>query len=211
LRLTADRLLYGTGDTLQDTGEAMRCYRLAASRGSLLAMEQLGRLFGELYLARRNRSFRRRALSMLKNGARGGNYYCYAELGRLFAAEGHAANFAKAWDLFFAHRAARPLPELEAPPYRLGVACGAYVGACLALGVAPSHMAELRQASEAIIAALLRELDTLRRAAKPRQKLTRVLRWVYENVLPSPAPVVGKAAPSLPQPRQFFPRQTVAA
>ena len=128
LLAAGDHYLFGIGDTLQDTGEAVRCYKLASSRGSLIAFDRLGRVFGDLYARRADKVGRRRALAPLKEGARRGNYYCYAEMATVFAGEGHLANFQKAWELFFTRRAAGMLPEVETGIDRYAAACRRSIG-----------------------------------------------------------------------------------
>lgn len=176
--------LHGTGETLQDLAEAVRCYRLAAARGSLVALERLGVIFADL--TSRTRADRRRAMRYLKEGARRGNYFCYCEMARLFARDGHLENFAKAWDLFFSRRADAFLAEVEPGEQRYPVALLAYIETCLVLGVPPRHLAELRAAAEILIAFLLRGLERVRDAPDGRLRLARVLRWSYENLSPPP-------------------------
>ncbi len=177
-----DRHLFGRGDALQDYGEAVRCYRLAATRGSLVALERLGAIF--LRVRGTSRAERRRAMRCLKDGARRGNYYCYCEMTSVFAAERHLQNFAKAWDLFFARRADSFNQEAEAGENRYTIALRNYIGACLDLGISPSHMPELRAAAEGILHEVTCALDLLRDAPEARQRLGHVLRWAYQNLLP---------------------------
>lgn len=186
---TGDRYLFGLGDTLQDTGEAIRCYKLAAGRGAVLACERLGSIYGQLYAMRRDRANRRRALAQLKEGVRRGNYYCYCELASLFAAERHIENFAKSWRLFFERRADGYCAELEAEPRRYEAACRLYIGACLDLGLAPGHLPELRAAAAAMQDYLLGGMDQLCEGPARRHAFA-ILRWVYFNLAPDDAPAV---------------------
>ncbi len=195
LLAAGDCYLFGTGDTLQDTGEAVRCYKLAASRGSLIAYDRLGRIFSELYASRcepsssrSDRVGRRRALAPLKEGARRGNYYCYAEMATLFAGEGHLANVRKAWELFFTRRAAGPIEEVEAGAERYAAACCRYIGVCLALAVPVGHRDELLVAAHDMRTALLAELDSVGDDEAARRRVTGVLRWVCQELLPDTAP-----------------------
>jgi len=188
LLAAGDTALYGRGDSLQDTGEAARCYKLAAARGSLIAFERLGRIYMQNYLEARDRAGRRRTLSVLKEGAKRGNYYCYCEMATLFAAERHLANFAKSWSLFFARRADSTRDELEADSARYPAACCVYIAELMDLRLQPSHLAELRAQVEAILSALLAELDLVRDNPAARQRLTSVMRWAYEELLDPPAP-----------------------
>jgi hypothetical protein len=189
LRLAADQALFCEGDILQDTGEALRLYKLAATRGSLLAFERMGQIYTTLYLAKRDRPRRRRAVVTLKEGARRGNYYCYSELSVIFAAERHTANFVKCWDLFFARRLHEFKQELETTPGRLGAACSRYIGQTLELGLKPDHYEVLAGAADSIIASLLAEIDVMRDDRAARLPLTTALRWAYESLQPGLAPV----------------------
>ena len=190
-----DRHLFGTGDALQDYGEAVRCYRLAATRGSLVALERLGSIF--LRLGGTSRAERRRAMHCLKDGARRGNYYCYCEMTWVYAAEGHLQNFAKAWDLFFARRADSFNQEAETGDQRYANALRHYISASLDLGVPPAHMPELQAAADGILSEMVRALDGLRDAPEARLRLATVLRWAYENLLPvTPLVPAEKSLPS---------------
>ena len=180
LRLAGDNALFGQGDTLQDTGEALRLYKLASARGSLLAFERIGQIYLMLYLASRDRPGRRRALSALKEGARRGNYYCYCELAVLFTADRNLANFAKAWDLFFTHRKTAPISDFEINNKRFAAACSRYLFQVMELGLVPTHHAELFADPHSVTAALLDQLDVARGNRHARHLLTAALRWLYE-------------------------------
>ncbi len=189
-----ERHLHGTGETLQDFGEAMRCYRLAAARGSLLAHERLGAIYVQIRSV--SRADRRRALHHLKEGARRGNYYCYCEMALLFAQEGHAENFGKAWDLFFDRRAHAFLAEVETGRDLYPAALRSYIAACLELDLPPRHIAELSAAADALMHNLVDALDRVRDAPEARQRLAAALRWSYENLLPElpPQPAMNRRA-----------------
>ena len=188
LLAAGDRYLFGTGDTLQDTGEAIRCYKLASSRGSLVAFDRLGRIFCELYASRADRVGRRRALAPLKEGARRGNYYCYAEMATLFAGEGHMANFHKAWELFFSRREAGLVAEVEDGSNRYAAACCRYIGACLAVSAPPRHRAALLAIVPGMKSLLVDEIDRVRTDEAARLRVASVLRWIYRDLLSDLAP-----------------------
>ena len=188
LRVAGDCALFGRGDTLQDTGEALRCYKLAAARGSLVAYQRVGEIYVQLYLGARNRVGRRRAMNVLKEGVRRGNYYCYAEMATIFTAERHFANFAKCWDLFFARRADSFLDEVEEDGSRFAIACSRHITQALALEQAPSHIAELTANADAILAVLLAELDRVRDEPLARRRVTTVMRWAFQSLLPGLPP-----------------------
>jgi hypothetical protein len=187
-----DNAMYGRGETLQDTGEALRCYKLAASRGSLVAYERMGRIYVSLYQKTRNRAGRRRALNVLKEGVRRGNYYCYCEMATLFSIECHVANFIKSWE------------EIEADPGHFVVACSRYIAMMLDLGRTPGHLAELTANGEAIVTALLTELDAVRDHPPSRQRVATVMRWAWEAF--RPVEIATK-----PKRRRLLPRWAAAA
>jgi len=180
----ADAFLYGDGESMQDVGEAVRLYRLAATRGSLLATEQLGAIC--LNMRGNSRAGRRRALQFLKDGAKRGNYYCYVEMAQLFTEEQNRANFGKAWDLFFATRRTAKNDEAEHGENRYGTALRRYISQCFDLNLEPAHRDELRSGAESMIHALVTTLDQVRDAPELRQSLAYVLRWCYQNLLPDP-------------------------
>jgi hypothetical protein len=179
-----DRFLFGLGETLQDTGEALRCFRLAAARGCLQAFERVGRIYTGIYVQRRDRASRRRAMLPLKQGARRGNYYCYIHMAVIFAADRHTENFGKAWDLFFARREQAYLAELEADPSAFGSACSTYIRSCLLQRLQPGHLPLLISMAEPIIATVLRDLGQAAAGSAERHQLAAALRWAYETLLP---------------------------
>jgi hypothetical protein len=196
LLTAADKALFGQGDTLQDTSEALRLYKLAGARGSLIAFERLGQIYSALYLASRDHPRRRRAVNALKEGVRRGNYYCYCELAVLFTAERRVANFNKAWNLFFAQRRDAPVRELEADPARFAAACARYILQALELRLQPAHRSELAAESNSITTALLAHLDAVRSNPFARQLITTALRWVYEVLQNAPLATRGSARPA---------------
>jgi len=181
LRIAGDNALFGQSNTLQDTGDALRLYKLAAARGSLIAFERIGRIYNALYLTSLDRPRRRRAVNALKEGARRGNYYCFCELAVLFTADRHIGNFIKSWDLFFEHRALAPVLELESDPGRYASACGRYIAQALDLGMQPAHRRELDDVAEEIVSALLTQLEAARGNPAARLSVTTALRWAYES------------------------------
>lgn len=194
-----DNALYGLGECLQDTGEALRCYKRAALHGSLVAYERIGHIYVSLYEKTRNRAGRRRAMNVLKEGVRRGNYYCYCEMSRLFAVEHHLANFGKSWDLFFARRADAPCPEIEASATSFAMVCARYIAMALDLGQNPGHLDELTAYGDAILAALLAELDQVREHPASRQRVAMVMRWAYEKLLPAEIVPVRKRRRLIPR------------
>lgn len=177
-----DRHLFGDAETLQDPAEARNCYRLAAARGSLIAVERLGALYAAV--RGKSRAGKRRALKQLKAGAARGNYYCYVELATLFASDGHLPNMLKAWDLFFARRADSFLADVEGSETRYVLALRRYMFLCLEHGLVPAHLDELRAQAEPMIRSLLMSLDEVRDAPELRQRLSMALRWANETLMP---------------------------
>ncbi len=184
LLAAGDRALRGMGDVSQDTGEAVRCYKLAATRGAVEAHDRLGRIYLQLFARRRDQASRRRALATLKEGVRRGDAFCYPVMAEVFALEHHLGNVAKSWALFFA--AADPACA------RFATAACRYVSQCLELRVAPAHLPVLRAAGDAMMRALLAEMELVRRDPAERRRVAGCLRWVCEN-----APV---ALASVPRP-----------
>jgi hypothetical protein len=177
-----DRHLFGRGETLQDLAEAVRYYRLARKRGSLVAMERLGVIY--MLIHTKGDAARRRALGVLKEGAGRGNYFCYCEMASLFARAGHVRNFAKAWDLFFTSRRRAICPEVECDGERYPRALRAYIAMCLDLSIAPAHLAELRAATDALVAGLLAAIDAASDMPEQRFRMVVILRGIYDNLLP---------------------------
>jgi len=177
----AEESLFGLGETLRDLAEAERLYRLAAARGSLIALERLGAIYNE---TDSSRTGRRRAMRALKDGAARGNYYCYCEMARLFAREREMENFAKAWFLFFARRAAAMLPEVETGDTRYITALRSYIDLCLEIGIEPQHLSELRNFADALMDNLVERLARPRGTPDERRRFAAALRWSYQKLPP---------------------------
>jgi hypothetical protein len=185
LRL-GDRYLVGEDDTLQDFGEAMRCYQLAAKRGSIVAFERLGAIVAQVHCDRRGGTTR--AIGYLKEGARRGNYYCYCELASIAANEVHVANFMKAWDQFFLQRAAAPMGEAELGRNRYTLALQRYIVSCFSLGIVPGHVDTLRADGEALVRSLRETQAALQNAPERFRSLVPPLRWCCRTLLGRPYP-----------------------
>ncbi len=191
LLAAGDRWLYGTGSARQDTGEAVRCYKLAAERGAAAAHERLGRIYLQLFATRRDQASRRRALSTLKEGVRSGDPYCFCVMAELFAVEHHLGNVVKSWAMFYA-------AGTEQSCERFAVAACRYVSHCLELRLPPAHRPVLQQVGDAMMRALLAEMELVRDNPAERRRLASCLRWVCQNApeepaaLPRLAPVASK-------------------
>jgi TPR repeat protein len=175
LLAAGENALHGLGDTLQDTSEAVRCFRRAAALGSLMALERLGGIYSDVFASRMNAANRRRAMTPLKEGARRGNAYCYCEMSKVFAAEGHIDNFHKAWALFFSKSAASAPDDVA----RFANACAIYIGMCLDLRQQPDHLADLHRMARPILMALMTDMERYRAQPVRRQRASDALRWTY--------------------------------
>ena len=178
----ADRHYHGTGDTLQDIGEAARLFEAAANAGSTLALERLGVLY--LNGPGPARTRRRRAMRLLKQGSAAGNYFCMAEMATLFAAEGHVANFQKAWDQVFDRRAQARCDESETPG-RFALACRAYIAGCLALGLEPRHHQAMATEAKAITFSMVKAVEAAENNADLRYRLAPRVALVVRNAAPA--------------------------
>jgi hypothetical protein len=181
-----DRYLFGNLQTLQDLPEALRCYQLATSRGSLVAFERLGAIIAQTQgVARGGKT---RAMGYLREGARRGNYYCYCEMAAIAADEGHLGNFIKAWELFFVQRRAAPLDEVETGPERYVAALQRYLVACFRLNIEPAHGAAMKGQAHALVQMLDRSRSLTRHAASTRRNVARAQRWAVQTLLRPPVP-----------------------
>ncbi len=192
LLAAGDNCLHGTGNCLQDTAEAIRLYRLAATRGSLAAYERLGHAYAQGSGA----AARRKALDAWKDGVRRGDAYCYGAMATLFAAERNVVNFTKAWELFFAACDVPSEADPEAGRLRFERACCRYIAGSLSLGLPPGYRDRIRGLADRLIRMLLTELDHLRRNAPARAPVVACLRWVHQSLLPERVaqPVCGTRA-----------------
>jgi hypothetical protein len=179
-----DRCLFGQDRSLQDLAEAVRCYQLAAARGSLLAFERLGVIIAQTRGALRGG--RACATAYLKEGARRGNYYCYCELAAEAAEEGNLTNFTKAWDLFFSQRQSAWLDEIEGGDDRYPIALRRYVVTCFGLGLRPGHLPALTAEADALVRTLTMTLDGVRSPAAARRMLIVSLDWARQALLNVP-------------------------
>jgi hypothetical protein len=196
-----DAYLFGLGDIFQHNAQALQCYRQAASRGCLLAPERLGAFYAQS--PRRSRDDRKRALAWLSLGAERGNYYCYVEMGMLYASDPHPRNFAKAWDKFFAGRAAQFSAGIEAGENRYMMALRRYVCGCIDIQALPEHVDELRSEAAGLVRYLGREMRVPQGEPDARMRMAGALRWTYGMVLPqqSARQLAGQSFGPAPRPR----------
>ena len=179
-----DAHLFGQGDALQDLPEALRCYQLAAARGSMVALERLGTIIAHTH--GETRIGRARAAGYFKDGAHRGNYYCYCEMAAAAAEDGNIVNFTKAWDLFFHHRQCGWQAEVEKGAKRYPTALRRYVMTCLALGLRPGHLAELRAEADALLHILNESLDRELNPPAAQRSLLLSLRWTKQVLMRVP-------------------------
>ena len=93
----ASRHYNGTDDYFQDYSEAFRLYSDAARLGSSVAYEYLGQMHRRGEGVRENKQ---NALDCYKEGAKMGNYHCYAVMAEMFVESGHQDNARKAFAKF---------------------------------------------------------------------------------------------------------------
>ena len=179
-----DQHLFGQEELPQDVAQALRCYQLAAAGGSLLAFERLGMITAKAHGA--TWSARNRAIGFFKSGASQGNYYCYCGMAEVAAEDGNCLHFKKAWDLFFFHRRSAWNAEAEGAPRRYLDALRRYIVTCMALGLRPGHLPELRAEAETLIHDLSSgEGGDINRLAL--SQITEIaLRWTRQTLIPRP-------------------------
>jgi hypothetical protein len=175
----ADQCLWGHDDAFQDPAEALRIYRLAASRGSVVALERLGGVHG--VMSQKSPAGRRRALKYLKEVTARGNYYCYVEMAGIYQRDDHAGNFVKAWAKFFRERAARQCDDVEAGECRYLKALRRYVVGCIDMELEPAHLAELEAVADTLMTFLVIVIGKLEDPDE-RACVAGALRWIYERV-----------------------------
>lgn len=88
--------LYGCNDTFQDIDMAVHYFTLSAQLGDIRSYLEIGRIYS-------NQDKNNQALSVFREGAKKGNYLCYAELGKLYLTKTyfHRQNANLAWGKFF--------------------------------------------------------------------------------------------------------------
>jgi cold shock CspA family protein len=94
----ADAASLGLAGTLQDDEEALRLYKQAAKLGSAEACLRAA----QIHIRNAELRDTRQALVYLKDGARRGLGDCHAEMAKIFAEEGHMANWKMCWSNYFA-------------------------------------------------------------------------------------------------------------
>jgi hypothetical protein len=181
LTAQGDKFLFGDFDTVPDLKEAMRCYQLAASRGSLMAFERLGAILAQV--KDHVRGCKMRAMIYLREGAKRGNYYCYCEMAMLAAGEGDVGKFIKAWELFFVHRYAALLDEVEGGAGRYVNTLQRYVVTCFRLNIEPAHEAAMIRDGEALVKLLTETRAMAGHTPATRRHVARGRRWAKQTLL----------------------------
>lgn len=88
---------YGTGESLQDYGDAMKLFRQAATLGAVSAYGYIGRMFQNGEGVRKDETM---ALEFFKEGSRKGNIYCDWAMGILFLSQSNRQNAEKCFARF---------------------------------------------------------------------------------------------------------------
>lgn len=89
----ADKHYFGLQGYIEDHVEALRLYRDAARLGSPMAFERIGDIYR---YAKSVREDAQKALDFYKEGAKRGNYFCFAGMAVIFIQNGHLENARKA-------------------------------------------------------------------------------------------------------------------
>jgi hypothetical protein len=199
----AEQFHYGRGEHFQDSDQAERLYLAAARLGAPLAFRRLGDLLHDAE-SRDNKS----AAKHYQDGASRGDYGCYAQLAGLYEADGDLANARKAFELYFARRAAGPNALFDT-----GISypswCAEYIRFCVQRDAAEeSRLERFKVESNVTRFEIIREVrflrmvssspedcDAFRRDGDYRIGCGRAVRWAEENLIegikldgPAPAP-----------------------
>lgn len=116
--------------------EAMKLYHEAAKLGCLMAYEKIADMYekGEGTPKDEQISF-----DYYKEGAKRGNYYCYAGMANIFIGRHNTENFHKCFNILFKSRREQMNFELEEQNSReFWLYCFLYIKACLENGMCPS-------------------------------------------------------------------------
>jgi hypothetical protein len=92
-----DECNYGIGDTIQNTGQALKHYMNAYKLGAPEACLPIGKIFS----TEKGYVDEKKAIDFFNEGIRRGVGECYAELALLYAEKGHIDNSIKCWNKFF--------------------------------------------------------------------------------------------------------------
>ena len=128
----ADMHYYGFGDCITDEEEALKIYKQAASMGSILAYEYIGKIYLNNNGIRRDEN---KALFFFKEGAQRGNYYCFSEMSNLFFYKTEIENFFKAMKNFLINRTIRINADIEDFNEKHLYAIWGYIRHCIILNV----------------------------------------------------------------------------
>jgi TPR repeat protein len=106
----AEECQYGFGDHIQDYDEALKLYQDAARLGSPLAYEKIGDIFN---FGKGTRQDLGKAVRYYKEGARKGNYFCWAAMALLFAYNDQMDNCVKCFARYFRERSENFSEDME--------------------------------------------------------------------------------------------------
>ena len=76
---------------------------------------------------------------------------------------------------------------LETDPTSFPAACSRYIAMALDLASPPRHLTELTANADAILTALLAELDHVKDHPPSRQRVAAIMRWAHEKLRPATA------------------------
>jgi hypothetical protein len=176
----ADSYYHGFDDQIQDYREAMKLYKDAARLGSMVAFERIGNMYLDGEGVQENLET---ALEYFKSGAAKGNYYCYAEMAKLFSLNKQKENSIKSWKKFFDSRERYFLIEVEERGWKYPSDCVHYLRNCRDMALKPEFIEILARDRYEIIASLTRENPLIRPEVQAyRQKSLQIVR----EYLPEP-------------------------
>jgi len=147
----AEASYYGLGSELQDHEEALKLYEQAARLGAIEAYRSLGIMYREGEGCVQSNT---KALEYLKEGARGGEMRCYAEMAELFTNQDQDQNAQKCWDRYFS----------SPPSEGVGSYCYSYFQMCKGRKWPISHEDQLRKH----FSELQRQAETMSSMARDR-------------------------------------------
>jgi hypothetical protein len=106
------------------------------------------------------------------------------------ADEGSVSSFSRAWELFFVHRQAAILDEVEVGQDRYVTTLQRYLVACFRLNLEPVHGAAMRGHGEALIKMLNQTRAMSSLSPGTRRHIARAERWTRHALLDAPCPQV---------------------
>ena len=184
---------YGFDECLEDRDLGLSYFEDAAKLGSLDAYSFIGHYY-------KDDGQNELAINHYRRGAKLHNYYCYAAMGRVYAALGHAQNFEKSYALFFEERKSFFSDELERSD-AFQYACMIYLGGCQTLNLPFAHAEDMRPAATAIMLKLENHISECKDGGNQKQseKMEDQLIWFRRYVI-DVGPLVSSLAPRTVRP-----------